>query len=123
MRGPRAARIGDVKDAAVFCKAEMIGRMLGDLVSPELQLVKSKASERWNFGIGVTRDRPGPSPSYTTALRTSWPCILLAVYHYWDAIMTHFYQGSLQEGIAAAVRDAKPVTCFVRGRSLTPRVA
>lgn len=46
MRGPRAARIGGVKDAAVFCKAEMIGRMLGDLISPELQLVKSKASER-----------------------------------------------------------------------------
>ncbi|KAJ5816800.1 hypothetical protein N7447_009033 [Penicillium robsamsonii] len=28
--------------------------------------------------------------------------------------MTLFYNGSLQEGIAAAVRDAKAVTCFVR---------
>ncbi|KAJ5967387.1 hypothetical protein N7501_003635 [Penicillium viridicatum] len=28
--------------------------------------------------------------------------------------MTLFYDGSLQEGIAAAVRDAKAVTCFVR---------
>ena len=32
--------------------------------------------------------------------------------------MTSFYQGSLQEGIAAAVSDAKAVICFVRGSSL-----
>ncbi|KAJ6026823.1 uncharacterized protein N7446_004577 [Penicillium canescens] len=31
--------------------------------------------------------------------------------------MTLFYQGSLQEGIALAVRDAKAVTCFVRDDS------
>ncbi|KXG45771.1 uncharacterized protein PGRI_046270 [Penicillium griseofulvum] len=31
-----------------------------------------------------------------------------------NAIMTLFYNGSLQEGISAAVRDAKAVTCFVR---------
>ncbi|CAI7668759.1 unnamed protein product [Penicillium bialowiezense] len=28
--------------------------------------------------------------------------------------MTSFYQGSLQEGIAAAVNDTKAVICFVR---------
>lgn len=36
----------------------------------------------------------------------------------WYAIMTIFYQGSLQEGIALAVREAKAVVCFVRGRYL-----
>lgn len=30
--------------------------------------------------------------------------------------MTLFYQGSLQEGIAAAVKDTKAVVCFVRGQ-------
>lgn len=30
--------------------------------------------------------------------------------------MTIFYIGGLQEGISAAVRDDKVVTCFVRGR-------
>jgi hypothetical protein len=29
--------------------------------------------------------------------------------------MTIFFQGSLQEGIALAVREAKAVVCFVRG--------
>lgn len=36
----------------------------------------------------------------------------------WYATMTIFYQGSLQEGIALAVREAKAVVCFVRGRYL-----
>lgn len=31
-----------------------------------------------------------------------------------------FYQGDLQSGIATAMRDAKPVVCFVRGMSLSP---
>jgi hypothetical protein len=34
--------------------------------------------------------------------------------------MTLFYQGSLQEGIAAAVRDTKAVICFVRGQYYLP---
>lgn len=29
--------------------------------------------------------------------------------------MTMFYQGSLQDGITLAVREAKAVVCFVRG--------
>lgn len=29
-----------------------------------------------------------------------------------------FYQGDLQSGIATAMREAKPVICFVRGMSL-----
>ncbi|CAG8159435.1 unnamed protein product [Penicillium olsonii] len=33
---------------------------------------------------------------------------------YSDAIMTFFFQGSLQEGITAAVSETKAVTCFVR---------
>lgn len=33
---------------------------------------------------------------------------------------TMFYQGSLQEGIALAVSQAKAVTCFVRGASRLP---
>ena len=29
--------------------------------------------------------------------------------------MTLFFEGTLQEGIALAMRDAKAVVCFVRG--------
>lgn len=30
--------------------------------------------------------------------------------------MAVFYQGTLQDGIALAMREAKAVVCFVRGR-------
>lgn len=32
--------------------------------------------------------------------------------------ITMFYQGDLQSGIATAMREAKPVVCFIRGMSL-----
>lgn len=32
-----------------------------------------------------------------------------------NAIMTIFYSGTLQEGIALAVQEAKAVVCFARG--------
>jgi hypothetical protein len=57
---------------------------------------------------GVYRDRPGFSNIILVTPHR--PCF------YRNAIMTLFYTGSLQEGIAAAVRDVKAVTCFVRGR-------
>lgn len=61
-------------------------------------------------GVNVTAHA---SPIYTCLSALVFSCPLSL---YWNAIMTLFYNGSLQEGIAAAVRDAKAVTCFVRGR-------
>lgn len=61
-------------------------------------------------GVAVTAHA---SPIYTCLSAPAFP---FPSSLYRNAIMTLFYNGSLQEGIAAAVRDAKAVACFVRGR-------
>lgn len=47
-------------------------------------------------------------------LATSSYCTVL--YLSYDEIIEMFYQGDLQEGIGLAVREAKAVVCFVRGK-------
>lgn len=66
-------------------------------------------------GSGVTVTAHA-SPIYTCLSALAFSKFSCPPSLYWNAIMTLFYNGSLQEGIAAAVRDAKAVTCFVRGR-------
>jgi hypothetical protein len=91
----------------------------------EVLVARTKKGESGERQLGF-RDRRSlggglPQP-YSCTLRTSSSLHLLLLQRYRDAIMTLFYQGSLQEGIALAVRDAKAVTCFVRGRLVSPRI-
>ena len=76
----------------------------------------------WDFGSGLGPRRSRSSPNCFSAVYVVFYFVyVLAItleFQFFDenAIVTMFFQGSLQDGIALAVREAKAVVCFVRGR-------